>query len=152
VSWPLGRRPRRARLFERLDSIMPWDDLVLMLEPACPIQSTGRRPYPLKTMVRVYVLQWLFALSDESVEDMILDSHSAATFVGIDPWKPRPPGESAIGRFRKLVEEYPNDEFRLALHLVIVAARAEIRMGRIIEPVLKIKPGGSITEGSQCRP
>lgn len=141
----MGRKPRRARLFERLDQIIPWGDLVKMMEPLYPIQSTGRRPYPLKTMVRVYVLQWLFNLSDESTEDMILDSHSAAAFAGLDAWKPRPPGESAIGRFRALVENYPNDEFHLALGLVLVAASAEIKPGVIREPVLRVKPGGSIT-------
>jgi len=101
-------------------------------------------------MVRVCVLQWLFNLSDESTEDMILDSHSAAMFAGLDPWKPRPPGESAIGRFRELVEKYPNDEFRLAIHLVMIAASAEVRRGVVREPVLKIKPGGSIKARPPC--
>jgi IS5 family transposase len=142
VSWPRGRKPRRARLLERLESLLPWASLEQMISPNYPRPETGRPPYPLAVMVRVFVLQWLFDLSDESAEDLILDSHSAAAFVGLDPWKPRPPGASAIGRFRLLVEAHENDAFRFEIGLALLGAKAELRLGRIIEPRLKIKPGG----------
>lgn len=144
VSWPRGRRPRRARLLERLDAVMPWRDLEALVDPFYPKPATGRPPYPLRVMVRVYVLQLVFCLSDESVEDLILDSHSAISFTTLDPWKPRPPGASAIGSFRKLVDRLPEDTVHLAIDLALVAARAELRRGKIIEPVLRIKPGGTL--------
>ena len=149
VSWPQGRKPRRARLLERLESVLPWSRLVQLIDPVYPKSCTGRPPYPLAVMVRVYVLQWVFGLSDESAEDLILDSHSAAAFAGLDPWKPRPPGSSAIGRFRLLVESHNNDEFRFEISLALLGAKAELRLGRITEPLLKIKPGGVLPENEK---
>ena len=117
VSWPRGRKPRRARLLERLESLLPWVRLEQMIDPIYPKPTTGRPPYPLAVMVRTYVL-------------------------GLDPWKPRPPGASAIGRSRLLVEAHENDAFRFEIGLALLGAKAELRLGRIIEPRLKIKPGG----------
>lgn len=149
VSWPRGRKPRRARLLERLESLLPWVSLEQMISPIYPRPETGRPPYPLAVMVRTYVLLWLFDLSDESAEDLILDSHSAAAFVGLDPFRPRPPGASAIGRFRVLVEAHENDAFRFEIGLALLGAKAELRLGRITEPRLRIKPGGVLPENEK---
>lgn len=147
VSWPRGRQPRRAVLLERVDAILPWHDLERLVDPLYPKPTTGRPPYPLRVMVRLYALAWMFRLSEESAEDLILDSHSAALFVGLDPWRPRPPGASAIRNFRHLVAKVPDDGFHLALSLALAVARAELRPGKIVEPVLKTRPGGVTVNG-----
>jgi transposase, IS5 family len=140
VSWPRGRKPRRARLLERLDSVLPWHDLEAMVQPLYPKPTSGRPPYPLRLMVRVWILQFMYTLSDESTEDQLLDCHSAASFVGIDPWRPRPPGATAVRSFRLLVERIDGDAFRLVISTALIAARAELRLGQIREPVLRIMP------------
>ncbi|MBK7023993.1 MAG: transposase [Sulfuritalea sp.] len=146
ISWPRGRKPRRARLLERLDSILPWHELESLAAPLYPAPASGRPPYPLRLMVRVWVLQFIFGVSDESGEDLLLDAHSAASFVGIDPWRPRPPGATAIRNFRLLVDRVPGDAFRLAVSDALISAGADLRLGQIREPVLRIMP----TKGIQC--
>jgi len=141
VSWPRGRAPRRARLLERLDKLIPWGELEALADPSYPKPATGRPPYPLPVMIRVWTLQFLWQLSDESSEDLILDCHSAATFAGLDPWRPRPPGATAIGNFRKAVAGIERDAFRLALSDALLAAGAELRLGAVREPVLRVMPG-----------
>lgn len=138
LSWPRGRKPRRARLLERLDSILPWHELESLAAPLYPAPTSGRPPYPLRLMARVWVLQFLYSLSDESTEDQLLDAHSAASFVGIDPWRPRPPGATAIRNFRLLVDRVP--AFRLAVSDALISAGADLRLGQIREPVLRCRP------------
>ncbi len=137
VSWPRGRAPRRAAVLDRVADALPWAQLLEALAPIYGQGSTGRPPYPLKVMLRVYVLQWLFSLSDKSTEDLILDSHSAASFAGIDPWQPRPPGETAVREFRHLMEEHNAGACVEIIRAALLAAGKEVRPGRIVEPVMR---------------
>ena len=137
VTWPRGRAPRRTVLLDRINALMPWQRLSDRVLPVYSQGLTGRKPYPLNTMLRVYVLQWVFQLSDESTEDLILDSHAAASFAGIDPWEPRPPGATAVRTFRQLIEQWPGDQCRKEIARALQANGAEIRTGQIKEPVLR---------------
>ncbi len=46
--------------------------------------TKGRKPKPLETMARMYLLQVWFSLSDEGVEDAVYDSYAMRRFVGLD--------------------------------------------------------------------
>ncbi|WP_374510553.1 transposase [Niveibacterium sp.] len=139
VSWPRGRRPKRADLLDRLHAAMPWAELIALVEPHYPKPSSGRPPHPLPVMVRIRVLQWAFRLSDAAVEDLILDSHAAARFVGIDPWSPRPPGASSIQRFRSIVDDVLGARFWALVFMGIEVGSTEFRQGAIREPVLRLR-------------
>ncbi len=53
-------------------------------EPFYPKGTRGRPPVGLERMLRLYVAQQCFGLSDEGVEDAIYDSQAIRRFVGID--------------------------------------------------------------------
>ena len=47
-------------------------------------QNLGRRPIGIETMLRMYLMQKWFNLSDEGIEDSIYDSYAMRSFMHID--------------------------------------------------------------------
>ena len=47
------RRQTRKEIFlSRMEQILPWQNMVEVIEPFYPKAGSGRRPYPLETMLR----------------------------------------------------------------------------------------------------
>jgi hypothetical protein len=56
-----------------------------LIEPYYPrVIGAGRPPIGLARMLRMYVAQQCFGLSDEGIEDAIYDSQAIRAFVGVD--------------------------------------------------------------------
>jgi hypothetical protein len=65
---------RRDRFLAEIDSVMPWGKLHKLIEPFYPmVEGAGRPPIGLARMLRMYVAQQCFGLSDEGIEDAIYD-------------------------------------------------------------------------------
>jgi IS5 family transposase len=67
-----------------MEQVMPWAEVLGVIEPHYPKGKRGRPPVGLKRMLRVYLVQQWYSLSDEGVEDAITDSQALRGFVGID--------------------------------------------------------------------
>ena len=66
----------------------------------------GRRPLPLERMLRIYLLQQWFNLSDPAMEEMLIDSESMRRFAGINLMDDPVPDETTILKFRHLLEKH----------------------------------------------
>ena len=86
---------------------MPWEQLEKLLKPfyGKPDKTVGRNPYPLGMMVHIHLLQQWYALSDERMEEELIDMLLMRSFAGIDLLQGRVPDESTILAFRYLLEE-----------------------------------------------
>ena len=52
------RRQTRKEIFlSRMDQILPWRDMVAVIEPVYSKAGNGRRPYSLETMLRIHCMQ-----------------------------------------------------------------------------------------------
>ncbi len=71
-----GKVTRRERFLAEMDAVIPWQQLVDLIEPHYPKGETGRPPQGLERMLRIYFLQQWFNLSDPQAEDAIYDSES----------------------------------------------------------------------------
>ena len=98
-------RTRREEFLTTMDALLPWRDWVEMIRPYYPLGIRGLRPRGIETMLRMYLLQRWYGLSDEAIEDTINDSYSMRLFMGIDFLSQQVPGASTLGRFRKLLRE-----------------------------------------------
>jgi IS5 family transposase len=65
----------------------------------------GRPPVGLERMLRMYIAQQCFGLSDEGIEDAIYDSQSIRGFVGIDLTHESAPDATTLLKFRRLLEK-----------------------------------------------
>jgi len=88
-----AKTTRRAQFLADMHLIVPWAELVAVVEPFYPkiSEAGGRPPLPLERMLRVYFLQLWFNLSDPAVEEALYESTSMRNFAGIDlGWRRRP--------------------------------------------------------------
>ena len=58
------RETRREIFLERMNSLIPWEQLEERIRPFCPKEGRGRRPYELSAMLRIHCVQLFYNLSD----------------------------------------------------------------------------------------
>ncbi len=99
------RKTCREIFLERMDSLIPWDQLEERIRPSYPKAGRGRRPYELSVMLRIHCVQLFYNLSDPGMEDMLYEVESVRRFVGLRLSGPLP-DETTILNFRHLLEEH----------------------------------------------
>ena len=95
----------QKEFLEKMDHIVPWDELVSIVEPYYYKGEHGNKPFPLELMLRIYVLQNLYDLADMKVMYEILDSRAFSEFCCVSSPDEVPDGDT-IGRFRNLLVKY----------------------------------------------
>ena len=79
------RKTRRDRFLAEIEAVTPWAALLAVIEPFYPKgEGRGRPPNWLEKMLRIYIAQQCFGLSDEAIEDALYDSQAIRRFVGMD--------------------------------------------------------------------
>jgi IS5 family transposase len=101
-----GKKTRRERFLAEMDAIIPWRQLMEVIEPHYPKAGNGRPPLGLEKMLRIYFLQIWFNLSDPGAEEAIYDSESMRRFAKIELSEDKVPDETSILNFRHLLEEH----------------------------------------------
>ena len=85
------RTTRREAFLDAMDSIIPWKEWMKLIAPFYVQKERGRKLIPLETMLRMYLMQNWFGLSDEGIEDAIYDSYAMKRFLKIDFSTEQPP-------------------------------------------------------------
>jgi IS5 family transposase len=100
------RMTKREEFLKTMDDFIPWDEWVAYVEPYYPNGRRGRPPLGIEKMLRMYLLQCWFALSDEGIEDAIYDSYALRSFMRIDFIHGQVPDATTLLKFRHLLEEH----------------------------------------------
>lgn len=101
------KQTRRDRFLSEIEAVTPWPSLVAALLPYYPKgEGRGRPPVGLERMLRMYIAQQCFGLSDEGIEDAIYDSQAIRGFVGIDLTHESAPDATTLLKFRRLLEKH----------------------------------------------
>ena len=85
------RTTRREAFLDAMESIIPWNEWMKLIAPFYVQKERGRKLIPLETMLRMYLMQNWFGLSDEGIEDAIYDSYAMKRFLKIDFSTEQPP-------------------------------------------------------------
>lgn len=99
------KKTKREEFLEIMEEIIPWDEWTAIVEPYYPKGKRGRPPVAIETILRMYLLQICFSLSDEGVEDAIYDSYAMRKFMGINFMENQVPDATTLLHFRHLLEE-----------------------------------------------
>ena len=99
------RTTKREQFLQMMDKIVPWDQWVEIIRPYYPNGKRGRPTRGIETMLRMYLMQNWFNLSDEGIEDAIYDSYAMRTFMHIDFMNQQVPDATTLLKFRHLLEE-----------------------------------------------
>lgn len=98
---------RRERVLREIDTVTPWADLIALIEPHYPSgKGRGRPPIGLQRMLRMYIVQQCFGLSDEGIEDAVYDSQAIRGFINIDLAREPAPDATTLLKFRRLLETH----------------------------------------------
>jgi IS5 family transposase len=100
------KRTKRDEFLAMMDSVLPWEELLAIIEPHYFDGKRGRPPRGIEVMLRMYLLQTWYNLSDEGVEDAIYDSYAFRAFMDIDFSKEQAPDATTLCKFRHLMEEH----------------------------------------------
>ena len=99
------RTTKREKFLDIMNKIIPWKEWVAYIAPYYPKGKRGRPPIGIERMLRMYLLQVWFTLSDEGVEDAIYDSYAMRKFMGIDFINEQVPDATTLLHFRRLMEK-----------------------------------------------
>jgi len=100
------RKPTRRDVFlTEMQTLVPWAELVALIEPHYPKAGNGRPPIGLERMLRIHLLQHWFNLADAACEEALYDSAALRAFAGIDLGREPVPDATTILKFRHLLEK-----------------------------------------------
>lgn len=101
-----AKTTKRQIFLQQMNEILPWRELIKLIEPHYPKAENGRPAISLEKMLRIHFLQHWFALSDPAAEEAIHDSKAMREFAQIDLGNESAPDETTICRFRHLLERH----------------------------------------------
>jgi IS5 family transposase len=136
------RRTRRDRFLADIEAVTPWAGLLEVIEPFYPKgDGRGRPPIGLERMLRMYLVQNCFGLSDEGIEDAIYDSQAIRRFVGIDLAREAAPDATTLLKFRRLLEEKGlTDAIFNAINAHLAEKGLFLRQGTVVDATIIAAP------------
>ncbi len=133
-----------------MDSTIPWELWVDIIRPYYykPYPGKrGRRPWEIETMLRMYLLQAWFTLSDEGVEDAIYDSYAMRKFMGINFMEGKAPDATTFLHFRHLMERHNlSQKLFEAINRELEACGLIMRGGSIVDATIISAPTSTKNE------
>ena len=100
------RVTQKEKFLHEMNDIIPRADWINIFAPYYPKGKRGRPPRGIEVMLRMYLLQIWFNLSDEGLEDAIYDSYAMRNFVGINFLEEQVPDATTLLKFRHLLEKH----------------------------------------------
>ena len=95
-------RTKKKEFLEQIERIVPWGRWIAMIKPCYYKGERGNKPYDLELMLRLYLLQNLYNLSDEATVAEAMDSRAFSEFCGVESSNQVPDGDT-LGRFRNIL-------------------------------------------------
>lgn len=104
-------------------------------------------------MLRMYIAQQCFGLSDEGVEDAIIDSQAIRGFVGIDLSRESAPDATTLLKFRCLLEEHTLTERIFAAINTLLAVKGLIlKEGTVVDATIIAAPSSTKNQSGERDP
>ena len=95
-------RTKKKEFLTQMDRIIPWGEWIALIRPCYYKGERGNKPYDLERMLRIYMIQNLYNLSDMSTVAEVIDSRAFSDFCGVESSNQVPDGDT-LGRFRNLL-------------------------------------------------
>jgi len=136
------KRTRRDRFLAEIEAVTPWAALIAEIAPFYPKgEGPGRPPIGLERMLRMYIAQQCFGLSDEGIEDALYDSQAIRRFVGIDLGREAAPDATTLVKFRHLLETHKlTERIFEAIKTHLADKGLLLREGTIVDATLIAAP------------
>jgi transposase, IS5 family len=152
---PLPKKTRREVFLEEMDKVVPWAELVALIQPharGAHQALGGRPPFPVQTMLRVHCLQLWWNLSDLAMEEELHDRPLYRGFAGLSG-AARLPDETTILRFRHLLEKHDlAPEVLRTINAGLAARGLLMNKGTVVDATLIAAPSSTKNSTGQRDP
>ena len=118
------RKTKKKEFLNRIDRIVPWGEWLMIIEPHYYKGERGNKPYDKEQMLRLYLLQNLYNLSDMQTAEQVIDSRAFSDFCSISSPEEVPDGDT-IGRFRNLLIKAGVQEMLFAQVITLLRKKKE---------------------------
>ena len=149
------KQTKREKFLAEMEVVVPWQALIDLIEPHYPKSSKkgGRPPYPLATILRIYLLQQWYSLSDPAMEEALIEVPTMRGFAGIELISDRIPDETTILTFRHLLEKHDLGEQIFETVKAHLSARGmTMRQGTIVDATLIAAPSSTKNKAGKRDP
>lgn len=138
------KRTRKREFLDEMQRVVPWAELIALIEPHYPKGKTGRPPMGIATMLRIHFLQQWFGLSDPAMEEALHDVPLYSEFADLEGPMRRLPDESTILRFRHLLEKHGLAAPMLAaVNRVLQERGLALKSGTVVDATLIAAPSST---------
>lgn len=136
-------RTKKKEFLEQMERMIPWGEWVEEIRPCYYKGERGNKPYEIELMLRLYVLQNLYTLSDEGTVAEVIDSRAFSDFCGVDSSHQVPDGDT-LGRFRNLLIRNGIQEKLFAQVARLLQERGlQLKKGTIVDSTLISAPSST---------
>ena len=136
------RLTRYDRFMAEIETMMPWSELVAAIAGHYPKgEGRGRPPIWLERMLRMYIAQNCFGLSDGGIEDALYDSQAIRRFVGIDLGRETAPDATTMLKFRRRLEgKQLTETIVTTINAHLAAKGLFLRRGTVVDATISGAP------------
>lgn len=136
-------RTKKKEFLSQIERIVPWGEWIALIRPHYYKGERGNKPYDLERMVRIYLIQNLYNLSDEATVAEVIDSRAFSEFCGVESSNQVPSGDT-LGRFRNLLIKNDLQEKLFAQVVVLLMDRGLIlKKGTIVDSTIISAPSST---------
>ena len=136
-------RTKKKEFLAKIELLIPWDEWKALIQPCYYKGERGNKPYELELMLRIYLLQNLYDLSDEKTVAEVIDSRAFSEFCGVDSSNQVPDGDT-LGRFRNLLIKNGIQEALFSQVVEMLTKRGLIlKKGTIVDSTIIAAPSST---------
>ena len=133
----------KKEFLDKIERLIPWSKWIGIIKPIYYKGEVGNKPYDLELMLRIFILQNLYDLSDMKAMNEVIDSRAFSDFCGVDSPNQVPDGDT-IGRFRNILENNRIQEKLFDEVLKILTDKGLIlKRGTIVDSTLIAAPSST---------
>lgn len=132
------KKTRKECFLEQMERCVPWSAFEAVIEPYYPkTGKKGGQPIGVSSMLRIYLMQQWFNLSDPMMEDALYEVESMRRFAHLELCEDRIPDETTILKFRHLLERHQLTEKLFAtVNEVLQAQGLQVSKGTMVDATL----------------
>lgn len=145
-------RTKKKEFLAQIERIIPWGEWTSIIRPYYYKGERGNKPYDLELMLRLYLLQNLYNLSDEGTVSEVIDSRGFSEFCGVDSSNQIPNGDT-LGRFRNILVSNKLQEKLFAQVVQLLMEKGLIlKKGTIVDSTIVAAPSSTKNKKRQRDP
>jgi len=145
-------RTKKTEFLAQIERIIPWGEWMALIKPCYYKGVRGNKPYELELMLRLYLLENLYTLSDEGTVAETIDSRAFSEFCGVESSNQVPDGDT-LGRFRNLLIQNGLQEKLFAQVVELLQQRGLLlKKGTIVDSTIIAAPPSTKNREKQRDP